>query len=423
MYGIVSIVKHYDVVIVGAGHAGCAVATHLREYGFDGTILLIGEEPVLPYRRPPLSKARLTPHAEPEPLELYPASVYADRRIELLLCSRVEAADVHARCVELADGTRVGWRRLVLATGAAPVVPPLPGVELPQVHVLRDLQDAAGLAAAFAPRRRLVVVGGGWLGLEVAATARGFGTEVTVVEARSQVVARVAGAEVASFLERYHRSQGVVVRTDAQVQAINGMRQGRTAAVQLSDGTQLECDAVLLAVGASPRDALAGRAGLVCDGGIPVDMTGATAIADVYAIGDVTVRPVPQYGLRTRLESVHSANEQARHAAAAICGATPRRPETPWFWSDQFDLKIQIAGLRAEADTAVVRGEPRRPGFAVFHVRGDRLRAVEAVNAPREFALGRKLISEDVPVSASALADSAVPLRDAVVRTDTSPPG
>ncbi|MFG2592302.1 NAD(P)/FAD-dependent oxidoreductase [Streptomyces sp. NPDC048438] len=407
----------YDVVIVGAGHGGCATATQLRALGYDGTILLIGEETVLPYQRPPLSKERLKTTAELGSLELRPSAVYSDERIELRLGSRVESVAPDKRSLDLADGSRVGWRRLVLATGAAPMVPAVPGARHSSVHVLRDVDDADRLAAAIGPRRRLVVVGGGYLGLEVAASARGMKADVTVLEARGQVLARVASDEIATFLTEHHRSQGVCIRTNAGVEAFETTGAGRPTVVRMADGTHLECDAVLLAVGASPRDALARRAGLTCQGGIPVDIRGATGVPDVFAVGDATVRPVPQYGLQMRLESIQSVNEQARHVAAAIAGKPARPHETPWFWSDQYDLKIQIAGLRTDADTVVVRGERHQPGFAVFHLRGEQLRAVEAVNAPREFALGRKFIGEGTHVSARALADPETPLRDVVLGT------
>ncbi len=423
VYGSVLFMELYDVVIVGAGQAGCTTATQLRALGFDGTILLIGEESAPPYQRPPLSKGRLRATAEPASLELRPVSVYGDERIELRLGSRVETVDTDRRFVGLADGTRIGWHRLVLATGAAPRLPALPGTRLSQVHVLRDLDDADRLAAAVGPGRRLVVVGGGYLGLEVAASARSMKTDVAVVEAQDQVLARVAGSEVASFLARYHESHGVRIRVKSQVEAFEHADDGQTVVVRMAEGAHLQCDAVLLAVGASPRVVLARQTGLACQGGIPVDLRGATGVPGVYAVGDATVRPVPPDGRRMRLESVQSANEQARNAAADICGMPPRPHETPWFWSDQYDLKIQIAGLSADADAAVVRGDPRGPGFAVFHLKGGRLRAVEAVNAPRDFALGRKLISEGVHVSAPTLADPATPLRDAVLTAGEFVPG
>ncbi|MGN9821552.1 NAD(P)/FAD-dependent oxidoreductase [Streptomyces sp. SD11] len=414
--------KVYDVVVVGAGHAGCATATHLRALGFDGTVALIGEEAGLPYERPPLSKRWLEAPVDRDVLALRPDAFYADEDIELRRGCRVAGVDVDRRRIDLADGTRLGWRHLVLATGAAPSVPPLPGADIPEVHVLRSADDAERLAGAIGTKRRLVVVGGGYVGLEVAATARTLGTEVTVLEAQSRVLTRTAGPVVASFLERYHRSRGVDIRTGVQVEALTTAGDGRAAAVRMTDGARVECDAVLLAVGAAPRDTLARRAGLACQDGISVDAHGATSARDVYAVGDVTVRPVPRYGVRLRLESVQSAHEQARCVAAAICG-TPESPqETPWFWSDQYDLKVQIAGLRSDSDATVVRGDPGRPGFAVFHVRGDRLRSVEAVNSPREFALGRKFIGEEARVSVRALADPETSLREAVLRPNAPAP-
>lgn len=403
------------MIIAGAGHAGSAVAGELRAAGFTGTILLVGDEPRLPYQRPPLSKGWLTASPDPEALELRPAAFYAQERIDLLLGSRAEKVEPAANLLRLADGTELTWRHLVLATGAGPRVPRLPGVGLDGVHVLRDMDDATLLKAALESGQRLVVIGGGWVGLEVAASARARGVRVTVLEARPRLLARTAGPTVAACLERHHLSRGVDIRTGAQAERLFAGPDGRVGAVRLADGSCLDCDAVLLAVGAVPRDALARAAGLVCRDGVLVDAQGATDAPGVYAVGDVTVRPLAGESFSGRLESIQSAHEQARRTAAAICGRPQRPLETPWFWSEQYELRIQIAGLPLEAGTSVLRGEPDGPGFAVFHLRGDRLRAVEAVSAPREFALGRKLIGEGARVLASALGDQTRPLREAVL--------
>ena len=409
------------VVIVGAGHAGGSVAAFLRQFGFGGAITLVGAEPLPPYQRPPLSKAWLKGEAGADELLLKPERWYAENGVDLRLSSPVAALDLPGRAVVLGNGHRIGWDRLVIATGARARALPAPGADLYGVLALRDAADAEALKTSLGPGRRLAVIGGGYVGLEAAASARALGAEAVVIEREARVLQRVACPELSDFFTARHRERGVVFELGAEVLGLEEV-DGRVAGVRLAErrgadgegghGRVLPCDAVLVGVGALPNDELARDAGLACDGGIVVDAEARTAEPQVWAVGDVTRRPLPFYEDRPwRLESVPNALEQARQAACAIAGRPAPAPECPWFWSDQYDLKLQIAGLPFETDRRVVRGDPATARFAVFHLKAGRVRAVEAVNAAPEFMAGRQLIARATIVDADRLADPATPLK------------
>jgi 3-phenylpropionate/trans-cinnamate dioxygenase ferredoxin reductase subunit len=405
-------VSEAGIVIAGGGHAGGSAAAFLRQYGWKGPITLVGAEPILPYQRPPLSKAWLKGEATAESLALRPARFYAQQSITARLGERVTGIDRAAQRVTLSGGETLDYHRLILALGARPRPLPVPGAELPGVLVLRSAADADALQAALRPGRRLAVIGGGYIGLEVAASARALGATVTVIEREPRVLARVAGHDISAFLQEHHRIQGVEILLDAEVEAILGDAAGVTG-VQLRDGRVVACDAALIGVGAVPEEALARDAGLACGNGIIVDLAARTEDPAVYAIGDCTNRPLPLYGRSMRLESVPNAIEQAKQAAADICGRAPPIPEVPWFWSDQFALRLQMAGLAFDPAQAVVRPVTDGEGFAVFHLAADdAVLAVEAVNAPAEFMAGRLLVAKQKRVPAALLRDAAQPLRD-----------
>ncbi|MDQ2803868.1 MAG: FAD-dependent oxidoreductase, partial [Pseudomonadota bacterium] len=394
-------------------------AAHLRQFGWMGAITLIGEEPVPPYQRPPLSKGWLKGEADAATVALRPASFYPANGITLRLSTLAVAIDRTARMVTLATGEVLGYDRLVLALGARPRKLVLPGIELPGVLELRTAADADRLQAVLGPGRRFVVIGGGYIGLEAAAAARSLGTETTVIEREERVLARVACAPVLGFFQDYHRARGVHLVLDTRIEAIEGADQphgqphGRATGVRLSDGRLVPCDAVLVGVGVAPEEALARTAGLACESGIVVDQSARTSDAIIYAIGDCTRRPVPLYGCSVRLESVPNALEQAKQAAADICGRPPPAPEVPWFWSDQFDLRLQIVGLPIGAAEVLVRGKPATGSFAAFHLDADaRLLAVEAVNAVPEFMVGRMLIAKRARVAPARLQDVSVSMKD-----------
>ena len=403
------------VVIVGAGHAGGSAAAFLRQHGYIGSISLIGAEPLAPYQRPPLSKAWLAGAADEDTLQLRPFRFYADHNIGLRLDTRVDSIDRQAGRVNLTGGASVPYDRLILATGARARAAPFAAASLKTVLELRTAADAEKLKQALRPGARLVIVGGGYVGLEAAASARALGVEVTVVEREPRLLARVACVQLSEFFARYHRLRGVTLRLGRSVASIEE-HSGQPTIVSLDDGNKLAADRVLVGVGAVPNQELAFAAGLPCDDGVVVDTAARTADPRIHAIGDCTRRPIPRYGRQWRLESVSNALEQARQAAAAICAKPPPPAEIPWFWSDQFDSKLQIAGLPIDVIDVVVRGDPHSNRFAVFHIgAGGRLQSVEAINAAPEFMMGRQLISVGRKLNLELLRNPDISMKEVAI--------
>lgn len=398
------------VLIIGAGHAGGSVAAFLRQYGHEGPIVLAGEEDAPPYQRPPLSKAWLKGEADLEALLLRPLTFYAEQDIDFRGSMVAVAVDPAAKTVAFHDGSSETYEILVLATGSTARKLPVPGGDHPDLLELRTMKDAERLKAVLGPGKRLAVVGGGYVGLEAAASARALGAEAVVIERAPRVLARVASETLSTYFTAQHQAHGVDILTDAEVVAV--ARDG----VSLAYGSVVSADAVLVGVGALACDALARSAGLTCDDGVVVDAEARTSDPAIFAIGDMTRRPIPVHGgVNHRLESVPNALEQAKQAAAAIVGRAGPTPEVPWFWSDQYDVKLQIAGLPLDVDRQVVRGDPTASGFAVFHLNGDRIVCVEAVNAPPEFMAGKQLIAKATPVDTGKLADPAVSMKAVAV--------
>lgn len=394
------------ILIIGAGHAGGSVAAFLRQYGHEGPIVLVGEEDAPPYQRPPLSKAWLKGEADLEALLLRPLSFYEEQGIEFRPSTVAVSVDPEAKTVAFHDGSSETYDVLVLATGSTARKLPVPGGDHPDLLELRTLKDAERLKAVLGPGKRLAVVGGGYVGLEAAASARALGAEAVVIERAPRVLARVASETLSAFFTAQHRAHGVEILTGAEVVAV------AQDGVTLADGSVVRADAVLVGVGALACESLARSAGLRCDDGVVVDEQARTSDPAVFAVGDMTRRPIPVHGgVSHRLESVPNALEQAKQAAAAIVGRPGPAAEVPWFWSDQYDFKLQIAGLPFDADRQVVRGDPTAGGFAVFHLNGDRVVCVEAVNAPPEFMAGKQLIGKTTPVDVAKLADQAVSMK------------
>lgn len=397
------------VVIIGAGHAGGSAAALLRASAFEGEIILLGEEPTPPYQRPPLSKAWLKGEADLDTLLLRPESYYTEQDIILRTGVRAVSIDRAARTVSFSDGGTETYDVLILATGSRGRRLPIPGADRPDLIELRTLADAERLKARLGPGRRLVIVGGGYVGLEAAASARALGCDVVVLERLDRVLKRVASEPLSAFFTERHRAAGVDIRVNANVAAFED------GGVRLADGTLIAADIILAGVGALANDALAREAGLECDpagsGGVLVDETARTSDPAIYAIGDATLRPVAVHGRTLRLESVPNALEQARQAVHAITGRPQATPEVPWFWSDQYEVKLQIAGLPTEGDRMMVRGDPASGKFAVFHLSGDRVVCVEAVSAPPEFMAGKQLIQKRTPVDVAKLVDTAVSMK------------
>jgi len=399
------------IVIIGAGHAGGTAAALLRQYSYAGAIALIGDEPIAPYQRPPLSKAWLKGEANADDLMLKDADFYPEQNIDLRLNTRVARIDRAAKTVVLKSGEALAYDHVILATGARARPLPVPGADLAGVLVLRTAADAEHLKATIGPGKRLAIIGGGYIGLEAAASARALGAEAVVIEREPRVLARVACETLSTFFQTYHAAKGVAFELNAGVAAIEGAG-GKVTGVKLTDGRVIACDAALVGVGAIPNVELARDAGLDCVDGVVVDADARTSDRAIFAIGDVTHRPMPLYDRMFRLESVPNALEQAKQAAAAICGRPGPTPEVPWFWSDQYDLKLQIAGVPFDADDIVVRGDPASARFAVFHLKAGVLLAVEAVNAPPEFMAGKQLIGQRRPVARDRLADTSISMKE-----------
>ena len=398
-------------IIIGAGHAGGSVAAMLRQNGYVQPITLIGEEPYPPYQRPPLSKGWLKGDISEEGLLLRPLGWYAEAKVNLRTSTRVVQIDRTTKTLTLSSDETLGYDTLVLATGARPRRLELPGSDLDGFLELRTIDDAQRLTAYFKPGFRLAIIGGGYVGLEVAASARKLGADVDVLEREDRLLARVAGPVLSDFFRGEHERHGVQFHFGVGIEGFEGL-DGHVSGVRLSDGCILNCDAVLVGIGAIPNDHLAREAGLVCNNGVVVDGQARTSDPDIFAIGDLTHRPMPLYERTLRLESVPNALEQARQAAAAMSGRPEPKPDTPWFWSDQYDLKLQIAGLPFDVDQIITRGDPADRRFAVFHLSKGRLQAVEAVNAPPEFMAGRQWLASRREIDPSRLADASIPMSE-----------
>jgi 3-phenylpropionate/trans-cinnamate dioxygenase ferredoxin reductase subunit len=399
------------VVIVGAGHAGGTLAALLRQYGHAGAVTLVGEEPIPPYQRPPLSKAWLKGEADAESLALKPLEFYAGNRIDFRPSVRGVSIDRARKVLALSDGSELAYDILVLATGARPIRLPIPGADLGGILELRTAADAEALKAALGPGRTMAVVGGGYIGLEAAASARALGADAVVLEREPRILARVAGEVLSNFFRKVHEGHGVRFLTGASVTGFRG-EGGKVTGVELADGRVIDCDLALVGVGAVPNQELAQEAGLAVNRGVVVDLEARTSDPAIFAIGDVTLRPMPIYGRDFRMESVPNALEQAKQVACAITGRPAPAGETPWQWSDQYDIKLQIAGYNFDSDQSLVRGDPASGHFAIFHLKGDQVQAVEAINSPPEFMMGRQLIGSRRPVDKQRLADTSVSMKE-----------
>jgi 3-phenylpropionate/trans-cinnamate dioxygenase ferredoxin reductase component len=407
-----------SIVIAGAGHAGGSAAGFLRQFGWTGSITLIGEEPLPPYQRPPLSKAWLKGEANADSLALRPLKFYAEHGIDLRLGQRVTSIDRAARAVNLDNGRTLEYGHLILALGSRLRKLPVPGADLPGVLELRTAADADRIKAALTPGMKLAVVGGGYIGLEVAASARTLGAAVTVVEREERLLARVASAGLSHFFHATHTTKGVEILLAANVAALEGHASGGVSAVRLADGRQIDCDAAIVGVGALANDAIAAVAGLECQDGIVVDLAARTSDTNIFAIGDCTRRPLPHYQKVARLESVPNALEQARQAASAICGRPAPAPEVPWFWSDQYDVKLQMAGLPFDVASTVTRGDPAKAKFAIFLLdAAGAVQAVEAINAAPEFMAGRLLIANRKVIAPERLSNPAISMKELMAST------
>jgi 3-phenylpropionate/trans-cinnamate dioxygenase ferredoxin reductase subunit len=398
-------------IIVGASHAGVQLALSLRQGGWTGKILLISDEPVAPYQRPPLSKSVLDGSKSPDAIALRPAALYEKSNIELLLGRRVTRVDRQNKTVELDDGNFIRFDKLALTPGSRPRTLPLTGHDQDGVFYLRSLADVEQMRPCIDSGSKVVIVGGGYIGLEAAAVLRKRGMEVTVIEAMPRVLQRVTAPVVSEFFERIHREEGVKLLTGIGVVSIAGS--GRAEHVICVDGTEHAADLVIIAVGVVPNTELAVEAGLEVDNGIRVNDFAQCSDTEIVAAGDCTSFYSSLYRRHIRLESVQNATDQAKAAAAALNGAPHPFEAVPWFWSEQYNVKLQIAGLSQGHDSIVIRGNPEQDrSFAVFYFSGNRLLAVDAINRPAEFMAGKRLIGSDVVLDKARLPDESIPIKE-----------
>ena len=380
------------IVIVGAGQAAAQLVLSLRQGGYKEPIRMIGDEPYAPYQRPPLSKKFLTERPPADTLYFRPEKFWREQGVQADYGVPVLSVDRTARRVMVADG-HIDYETLFLSTGTRARDLPVPGTRLNGMFSLRKIDDVRALRGPLDQAKRIVIVGGGYIGLEVAAVARGEGRDVTVLEAEERVMKRVTSPVISQFMQDFHRSRGVDIRLGARLAAIEG--EGKVAQVRLADGTALAADLVLLAVGARPNDDLAAAAGLPCEDGVVVDAHGQTADSSISAAGDCTRFPSKRYGRKLRLECVQNAIDQAKAVAAALLGKPQAYDPVPWFWSDQYELKLQMAGLSEGYDDAKTIGDVAAAHFAVEYRKNGRLIAVDAVNDGRAYMSGRKRIAEE----------------------------
>ncbi|MDZ3832963.1 MAG: FAD-dependent oxidoreductase [Sphingopyxis sp.] len=402
---------HFDVVIVGAGHGGAQVAVMLRTQKFEGSIAIVGDEPEFPYERPPLSKEYFAGEKEFERIQIRPAKYWDDRNVTMLLGKRVVSVDSAGHSVTTSDGEVIGYGKLVWAAGGAPRMLPIPGGDLPGVQGVRTRADADVMKAASETARQIVVIGGGYIGLEAAAVLRKAGKKVVLLEALDRVLARVAGEPLSRFYEQEHRDHGVDLRLGVAVSAIEGG--DHVTGVRLADGEVIPADLVIVGIGIVPAVEPLIAAGADGGNGVRVDRLCKTSLPDIYAIGDCAAH-VNDFaeGAEIRLESVQNANDQANVVAKGICGDEAPYHAIPWFWSNQYDLKLQTAGLSTGYDQAVLRGDPATRSFSVVYLKAGRVIAIDCVNRAKDYVQGRMIVTAGLAASEAQLADIETPLKE-----------
>jgi 3-phenylpropionate/trans-cinnamate dioxygenase ferredoxin reductase subunit len=400
-----------DVVIVGTGHGGAQTAIALRQQGFSGSILMIGRDTEPPYERPPLSKEYLAGEKPFERILIRPPQFWQERDVALMLGTMVSKVDPAAKTLTVSGGGTIGYGALVWAAGGDARRLSCPGAQLAGIHTVRDKADTDRLSAELASgARRAVVVGGGYIGLEAAAVLRKLGSEVTLLEMQDRVLSRVAGEDLSRFYEAEHRAHGVDVRLGAELEAVEG--EERVTGVRLAGGETLPCEIVVVGIGIVPAVGPLIAAGAAGANGLDVDPYCRTSLPDVYAVGDCAAHAsVWADGAVVRLESVQNANDMASTAARAICGEPLPYEALPWFWSNQYDLRLQTVGLSLGHDTTVLRGDPASRSFSVIYLKGGAVIALDCVNRTRDYAQGRKLVEARAVIAPETLMDADVPLK------------
>ena len=400
-------------VIIGASHAAAQLAPTLRQEGWQGRIIIVGDEPYMPYHRPPLSKTFLSGEKSLEDINIRPPIIYEKAEIEFMLNTRIESIDRDNKKLSLDSGGTLEYNKLALTTGSRVRKVDLPGIDLEGVYYLRDVNDVEKIKAYVAAGKKAVIVGGGYIGLETAAVLRKSGMEVSVLEMMERVLQRVTAPEVSAFYDRIHSEEGVNIYCGVGVSAIEG--ETKVSKVICSDGSEYAADLVVVGVGIVPNVELAEAAGLEVNNGIVVDEFARTSDADIVAAGDCTMHHNALYDRDIRLESVQNATDQARVAALTLCRKEKAYAALPWFWSDQYDLKLQIAGLSQGYDEVIVRGDRENSrSFAAFYLKDGVVISVDAVNKPPEFMVGKRLINGKVKVDKTKLADNSVSMKELI---------
>jgi 3-phenylpropionate/trans-cinnamate dioxygenase ferredoxin reductase subunit len=402
--------KDQTVVIIGASHAAADAVSTLRKKGWQGAIALVGDEPSLPYQRPPLSKAYYKGEVSAEKLLIKGEHVYEKAAVDLYLGRTAVRIDRNLKTVELDGGELLDYNKLILATGTRARHLPVKGAELPQIHTLRTVADVDKIKNALPENSKLLIVGAGYIGLEVAASAVKQGVSVTVLEAMDRVLARVTSPVISEFYQSVHAQEGVDIRLNARLDSFAENANGAHAV--MADGELIDFDCAIVGIGVIPNIELAEEAGLACDNGILVDEFTRTDDPHIYAVGDCSNHPSPIYQRRIRLESVPNAMDQAKTAANAICGDEQIYNQVPWFWSDQYDVKLQTVGLLTDYDEVVVRGDPGARKFSAFYLKDNTLIAMDAINSPAEFMISKKLVVAGCKPDKVRLADSEVSIKE-----------
>lgn len=402
----------YDVLIVGAGHAGAQAAIQLRQMGFEGSVGMLGDEPEPPYERPPLSKEYLAGEKAFERILIRPAEFWGERGIDLRLGQRVKSVDPVGKFVTVGDDSQIGYGKLIWATGGTPRLLSCPGSDASGIHAVRRREDVDAIMGKLDSINHVVVIGGGYIGLEAAAVLTKLGKSVTLLEALDRVLARVAGEELSRFYEAEHRAHGVDLRTGTLVDCIEST-DGKATAVLLADGTRIAADMVIVGIGIIPETGPLIAAGATGGNGVDVDAYCRTSLPDIYAVGDCAAHANDfARGAQIRLESVQNANDQAKVAVQHIMGQPTEYHAVPWFWSNQYDLRLQTVGLSTGHDQTILRGDPATRSFSVLYLRGGKLIALDCVNAVKDYVQGRAHVISGAVLNQEQLADASRPLKE-----------
>ncbi len=399
-----------EIVVIGSGQAAIQAVMSLKRNEFTGSIKVIGEEDHLPYQRPPLSKDFLLEEYKPERVSLKKKEFYEENGVDLILGKRAESIDTILKEITLSDENKIRYNQLIIATGSRVRKLNVPGSDKKGIYYLRDLDDANALKQRLKKNKKMVIVGAGYIGLEVASVAASLGVEVTVIEMANRVMNRTVDPIISSYYQKLHESHGVKIHLDNGLKAFEGG--DSVNAVLCSDGLMLEADLVVIGAGVLPNQEIAIEAGLECNNGIMVNEFGETSTAHVYACGDCTNHPNKGLNTRLRLESVHNAMEQSKTVANTIMGNKGPYDQVPWFWSDQYDHKLQLVGISGDHDEVVMRGLESEQKFLLFYLKNSELIAVNAINSSKEFLICRKLVANKVKISSDVIKDQSVNLND-----------